>query len=127
MLYKDINNSEDYKLSKHIKIYKPSKSNINIPKDLEFSGGYDYSEDWGLPIYNISKLVNENEQNIVIHICDSNAYGKRFSDYDERNEKEEVLINSLKKCVGKNVKFIGLLIDDFAEKSFMNAKKYIIN
>lgn len=120
VLYKDNNNTEDYE---HIKIYKPSKSSINIPKDLEFSGGYDYSENWGLPINNISKLVNESEQNIVIHICDSNAYGKRFSDYDERNDKEEVLINALKKCVGKNVKFIGLLVDDFATKSFYECKK----
>ena len=120
VLYKDIN----YKLYNFITIYKPSKSNINIPKDLEFSGGYDYSEDWGLPIYNIGKIVNEYEQNIVIHICDSNAHGTRFSDYDKRNEEEEeVLIKALKKCNDKNVKFIGILIDNFAKKSFYECKK----
>ena len=34
-----------------------------------------------------------------------------------------MLINALKKCVGKNVKFIGLLVDDFATKSFYECKK----
>ena len=124
VLYKDFNNKEGHKLDNHIKKYEPSKSNIDIPNTLEFSGGYDYSEDWGLPINTISEIAKEDEQNIVIHICDSNAHGERFSDYDEKNEEEEkILIQALERCKNKNIKFIGLLIDDFSFKSFNECKK----
>ena len=123
VLYKDfLVYNEDYYFNK-IKIYLPSKSNINLPADLEFSGGFDYSEDWAYSIYKISEETKENEENIVIHICDSNAHGSRFSDYDNKDEMEKVLIEALKKCKNKNIKFIGLLIDILASKSFFECKK----
>ena len=46
VLYKDFENYKEYDPNKYIKIFLPSKLNIDIPKDLEFSGGNDYSEDW---------------------------------------------------------------------------------
>ena len=127
VLYKDfkIYNLDYYK--EKIKIYMPSKVNINLPQNLEFSGGYDYSEDWACSIYKISEITKENEENIVIHICDSNAHGPRFSDYDKRVDQENILIEALNLCKSKNIKFIGLLIDILASKSFYECKKYIIN
>ena len=123
VLYKDFEKNEEYDPSGHIKIFLPSKVNINIPKDLEFSGGNDFSEDWGNSINKICELAQKDEENIVIHICDSNAHGTKFSEYDTYNDEEIILIKALQQCKTKNIKFIGLLIDDFARKSFLECKK----
>ena len=129
VLYKDFKINTDNNLSKYISIYEPSDIDIEIPKVVEFSGGFDYSEDWAYPIYKISKMIEKNEifdedeKYIVIHICDSNSHGKRFSEYDYRNIEEENLITALKMCKKKEVKFIGLLIDDYARQSFYECKK----
>ena len=123
VLYKDFKDKKENDPNKHIKIHMPSNLNIKIPKDIVFSGGYDYSEDWAISIYYISVIANQFEENIVIHICDSNAHGARFSDYDNNNDQEEILIKALLGCITKNIKFIGLLIDDFARKSFFECKK----
>ena len=98
VLYKDfkIYNKDYY--NEKIKVFLPSKSNINLPKDLEFLGGYDYSEDWAYSYNKISEITKDNEENIVIHICDSNAHGSRFSDYDNKDEYEKILIEALKLC-----------------------------
>ena len=47
----------------------------------------------------------------------------RFSDYDNKDEYEKILIEALKLCKQKNIKFIGLLIDILASKSFFECKK----
>ena len=126
----NINNEDSYD---HIKIYPLSSKNIYIPKDIEFSGGYDYSEDWANPINSISKIIDENDnENIVIHLCDSNAHGPRFSDYDndinDINIKEEnLLIESLKQCKIKNIKFIGIILNNFPRKSFLECQKIYRN
>ena len=131
VFYKDlINNINNFNSNEHVKIYPLSSKNIHIPKDIEFSGGYDYSEDWANPIYEISKLINEyDNQNIVIHICDSNAHGSRFSDNDNNlNIKEEnLLIEALKQCKIENIKFIGILMNNFARKSFLECQKIYKN
>ena len=62
-------------------------------------------------------------ENIVIHLCDSNTHGTKFFDYDNNNNEEILLIIALQQCRIKNIKFIGLLIDDFARKSFLECKK----
>ena len=123
VLYKDYKSNKHTNTNKHIKTYLPSKFNIKLPKGIEFSGGYDYSEDWGNAIKRISEIAKEYEENIVIHISDSNAHGSKFSDYDERDEEENVLYGALCSCLEKNIKFIGLLIDDLARKSFFECKK----
>ena len=123
VLYKDFENYKEYDPNKYIKIFLPSKLNIDIPKDLEFSGGNDFSEDWANSINKIYELTEKNEENIVIHICDSNAHGAKFSDYDTNNNEEIILIKALEQCKTKNIKFVGVLIDDFARKSFLECKK----
>ena len=121
--YKDFKAYDLHYYLKKIKIYSPSKYNISLPKELEFSGGYDYSEDWANSIYKIGEISEESEENIIIHICDSNAHGSRFSDYDNKNGEENILIQALQLCKTKNIKFIGLLIDNLAKKSFFECKK----
>ena len=129
VLYKDYkkkNAKETSIFSDHAKIYLPSKMNLNLPKDIEFSGGYDYGEDWLAPINKISELTNEKEINIVIHIADSNAHGARFSDYElpeEENNEAMFLIEALKQCQKKQIRFIGFCMNDFARKSFFECKK----
>jgi len=126
VLYSDYENGKNYSKSlKHIKIYKPSKTNIDLNRIIKFSGGNDYSEDWGNTFNKLSKITNKDGdmENIVIHICDANAHGTRFSYYDDNNEQKEVLIDALFKCKIKNIKFIGILIDDWAKKSFIECKK----
>ena len=129
VLYKDYkkkNAKETSIFSDHAKIYLPSKMNLNLPKDIEFSGGYDYGEDWLAPINKISELTNEKEINIVIHIADSNAHGARFSDYElpeEENNEAKFLIEALKQCQKKQIRFIGFCMNDFARKSFFECKK----
>ena len=121
--YKDYKTYDLNYYLKKIKIYFPSRYNIGLPKELEFSGGYDYSEDWAFSIYKIGEISKESEGNIIIHICDSNAHGSRFSDYDNKNDQENILIQALQLCKAKNIKFIGLLIDNLAKKSFFECKK----
>ena len=131
VLYKDFENFSYYNENNdHIKVYPPSKLNINIPKDIEFSGGNDYAEDWANSINEVSKLINEkNSQNIVIHLCDSNAHGQKFSDYDlDTNSQEEyLLIEALNQCKIKNIKFIGFLFNNYARKSFLECQKIYTN
>ena len=130
ILYKDYlkDNNKFIKLNENIETYKPSSEDIIILENINFSGGYDYAEDWGNPINKISQICNENEENIVFHITDSNTHGSMFSDYDITNTKEEkkeeqFLIKALKNCSSKQIKFIGFLLSDFARKSFLECKK----
>ena len=62
-------------------------------------------------------------KNIVIHITDSSAHGSSFSDYDNNDEDEKLLINALKECREKNIYFIGLMMDIFSRKSFFKCKE----
>ena len=127
----------------HIYVDEPSPSNDYITMNyftsalmhdseeprsvLRFEGGEDYAEDWANSYYKISQLkVNVNYENIVIHICDAGAHGKRFSDYDDNNGEEYLLILALKLCSVKKFKIIGLLFNEFSRKSFMECQ-YIYN
>ena len=153
VFYRDFHDNEEksktLKLNlEHIKVHEPSPSNDYIPMNyftylpngcviidnvldqsytLRFEGGYDYAEDWANSYYEISQLkVNVKYENIVIHICDAGAHGKRFSDYDYNKEQEKLLIDALKLCSLKKFKIIGLLLNEFSRKSFMECQ-YIYN
>ena len=126
VLYKDFY-IEEYSLKlnqSHIKVYPPSKKSF-INNDIDFIAGYDYAEDWANAYYEISQLHldYDNYQNIIIHFCDSGAHGKRFSDYDYKNEQENLLIEALNFCALKKFKIIGLLYNEFARKSFLACAK----
>ena len=124
VLYKDFDNEPtSLKLNQsHIKVYPPSKESF-INDEINFIGGYDYAEDWANAYYEISQLELGNNENIIIHFCDSGAHGKRFSDYDYKNKQENLLIRALKFCAEKNFKIIGLLYNEFARKSFLACAK----
>ena len=123
----------------HIKVIPPSSLNVKIPhsdyifkhinrKKFNFLRGDDYAEDWANPLYEISELkLVENYQNIVIHICDSGAHGYRFSDYDENNEQENLLIEALTTCATKKIKIIGLLFNEFSRNSFIGCQYIYLN
>jgi hypothetical protein len=61
--------------------------------------------------------------NIVIHICDSGAHGQMFSEYCNRNELENSLVQALKKCSENKIKIIGVKINDYTNKSFLECQK----
>lgn len=124
VLYKDFDDEPlSLKLNQsHIKVYPPSKEGF-INDEINFIGGYDYAEDWANAYYEISQLELGNNENIIIHFCDSGAHGKRFSDYDYKNKQENLLIQALKFCAEKNFKIIGLLYNEFARKSFLACAK----
>ena len=110
----------------HIKVIKPSSKIFFIEDSLEveFEGGYDYAEDWANAFYEISNLnLDYNSENIIIHFCDSGAHGHRFSDYDNNNEQENLLIQALDYCSNKKFKIIGLLYNQYARKSFIECRK----
>ena len=116
----------------HIKVFKSSPSNYNIPDDnfvrnsefsLKFENGGDYAEDWANSYYEISEFdINSNYENIVIHFCDSGAHGHKFSDYDDNNEQEKLLEEALKRCSLKKIKIIGLIFNEFNRKSFLECQ-----
>ena len=118
----------------HIKIFKSSPLNYQIPNDfnfvrnytsaLKFEGGGDYAEDWANAYFEISQFnIDINYENIVIHFCDSGAHGHKFSDYDDNNEQEKLLVEALKKCSLKKIKIIGLIFNEFNRKSFLLCQK----
>ena len=124
VLYKDFQGKGENKLllnQNHIKIIKLSSKIEKI--NIDFNGGYDYAEDWANPLYEISQFVLNTDENIVIHLCDAGAHGKRFSDYCNKNDQENLLIQALKFCSEKKVKIIGLLINDYARKSFLECQR----
>ena len=107
----------------HIKVYSPSKKSF-IDENIIYNGGYDYAEDWANSFYEISQLkLDKNYQNIVIHFCDSGAHGKKFSDYCYINSQEELLKKALEYCAEKKIKIIGLLFNQFSQKSFISCAK----
>ena len=106
ILYKDFKEESPTKLTKNspYNIIIPLSSGLISIKDLQFEGGYDYAEDWATAYYTISQLNLSNYQdNIIVHICDSSAHGRRFSDYDDNNDQEKLLIEALKKCSEKKL------------------------
>ena len=131
ILYKDFyspfNINEN---NKHIQIIPPSSKNINIyiKNYIKFEGGNDYSEDWANPILKINELIEGNEKaNIVIHFSDANAHGSRFSEYDNKDIEENLLIKALTLCSKKKINFIGIMLSSFARKSFYECKKIYNN
>jgi len=128
VLYKDYLNENNNILKSgqsHIKIIEPSSELINIQEneDFNFEGGDDFAEDWANPINDISHLNLGTSGNIVIHICDSGAHGHRFSDYCNKNEQENLLIEALNNCQKNKIKIIGLIINELTKKSFSECKK----
>ena len=128
VLYKDYLNENNNILKSgqsHIKIIKPTPELINIQgnEDFNFEGGDDFAEDWANPINDISHLNLGKSGNIVIHICDSGAHGHRFSDYCKKNNQEKLLIEALNNCQKNKIKIIGLIINEFTKKSFLECKK----
>ena len=132
VLYKDYSSKIENRLKlnqSHIKIIKNSSKPINIQEieNFKFEGGDDYAEDWANPLYEISKLkLNATEniaENIVIHICDSGAHGNRFSEYCNKNEQEALLIEALKECKKNKIKIIGIILNNYSKKSFIECQK----
>jgi len=128
VLYKDYLNGNKNILKSgqsHIKIIKPSSKLINIQgnEDFNFEGGDDFAEDWANPINDISHLNLGKFGNIVIHICDSGAHGKRFSNYCNKNDQEKLLIEALNNCIKNKIKILGLIINEFTKKSFSECKR----
>jgi len=69
VFYKDYNSNNKAHSYDHISIFLPSSNGIDIPQELEFSGGFDYAEDWANPIKKISEFIlDKTTKNIVIHI-----------------------------------------------------------
>jgi len=69
VFYKDYNSNNKTHSYDHISIFLPSSNRIDIPQELEFSGGFDYAEDWANPIKKISEFIlDKTTKNIVIHI-----------------------------------------------------------
>ena len=125
ILYKDFDLPKDsLELNqRHIKVYPPSKDSF-LKEEIIFYGGNDFAEDWANAYYELSQLVLDKKyQNIVIHFCDAGAHGKKFSDYDDKNNQEKLLIQALNKCAEKKFKIIGLLYNDFSRKSFVTCAK----
>ena len=123
ILCTDFKINEDDKSGKYILIYEPSDIDINISEFHKYPYEFDYYEDWSYPIFQISKIVKEKEPYIVIHICDSYIQEKIFFENDYIEKEKKNYINVLKMCKKKNVKFIGLIIDDYTRKSFYEYKK----
>ena len=104
----------------HIKVQKLSPSTEVIFG--EFKEGYDYAEDWANAYYEASEMeLNNCNLNILVHICDSFPHGNRFSDYDNKNEQEELLMDALK-CCERNYRIIALLLSEFSRKAFLECK-----
>ena len=59
----------------------------------------------------------------IYDICDSFPHGNRFSDYDDKNEQEELLVESLGYCRNNNFKIIALLLNEFSRKAFLECQK----
>ena len=131
ILYKDYYSPFNIKENnKHIQIIPPSSKNINIyiQKYIKFEGGNDYSEDWANPILKINELIEGNEKaNIVIHFSDANAHGSRFSEYDNKDIEENLLVKALTLCSKMKIKFLGIMLSSFARKSFYECKKIYNN
>ena len=127
VLYKDFI-SENINILKtgqtHIKIIPPSSEQINIQdnENFNFEGGNDYAEDWANPLNEISQM-KLGDKNIVVHICDSGAHGNRFSNYCKKNEQEDFLVNALNNCSKKDIKIIGIMLNEYAEQSFLECQK----
>ena len=136
VFYRDFeyNKSQTLQLNlPHIKVFKSTSLNVTIPDDcnfvrdytfnLKFEGGFDYAEDWANPYYEISQFnIDYNYENIVIHFCDAGAHGKKFSDYDDNNDQEKLLVEALKHCSLKKIKIIGLIFNEFSRKSFLECQ-----
>ena len=128
VLYKDFKSKKDNKLKlgqSHIIVIKPSSDLINIKDNskFKFDGGEDYAEDWANPLYEVSKLELKGRENIIIHLCDSGAHGFKFSDYCRKNEQEKFLVEALKLCNKSKIKIIGIILNNYAKKSFLECKK----
>ena len=120
------NDNNDINLSQSdIKIINPSLELIDIVENenYNFESGGDFAEDWASPLNAISQLKLDKSGNIVIHICDSGAHGQRFSEYCNRNELENSLVQALKKCSENKIKIIGVKINDYTNKSFLECQK----
>lgn len=136
VFYRDYSNTFHNNIE-HIEVIKPNGSNFNIPhtpftfeqkNEIYFKEGGDYAEDWANPLNEISKLnLNYNYENIIIHLCDAGAHGYRFSDYDNKKEEENKLIEALKQCCSKKIKIIGLLFNEFSRKSFLECQNIYLD
>ena len=128
VFYKDFKSNKNNQLKtgqSHITVINLSSELINIKDNskLKFDGGDDYAEDWANSLYEISKLDLKGTENIIIHICDSGAHGNKFSDYCKKNEQENLLVEALKLCSQAKIKIIGIILNNFAKKSFFECQK----
>ena len=121
----DNDNNDKNITQSDIKVINPSSQLINIieNENYNFESGGDFAEDWASPLNAVSQLKLGKTGNIVIHICDSGAHGQRFSEYCNRNEFENSLIQALKKCSENKIKIIGTKINDYTRKSFLECQK----
>ena len=128
VLYKDFKSNKNNKLKigqSHVIVINPSPDLINIKNNskFKFDGGDDYAEDWANPLYAVSKLDLKGTENIIIHLSDSGAHGNKFSDYCNKNEQENFLVEALKQCNKSNIKIIGIILNNFAKKSYFECQK----
>ena len=121
----DNDNNDMNLIQSDVKVIDPSSELIDIVENenYSFESGGDFAEDWASPLNAISQMKLGKSGNIVIHICDSGAHGQRFSEYCNKNELENSLVQALKKCCENKIKMIGVKINDYTNKSFLECQK----
>ena len=88
-------------------------------------GGGDVAEDWaGGYDLSINKIKWRNGLKLIIHICDADGHGKKFTKSQDNHPDEEVKIPPLiEKCVKNQIKVYGFNINNGANTSFKEYKK----
>ena len=92
---------------------------------MKATGGGDLAEDWaGGYDLAINKIKWRNGIKLILHICDADAHGKRYTKDEDNHPNEGIKMPPLlKKCVDENIKIIGFNIDNGATTSFNQCKK----
>ena len=66
--------------------------------------------------------LREDSLEIIIHIADAGAHGKRFSPGDKYNAYESQLVSLIQNCARKNISILGYQIGAEPQKSFSECK-----
>ena len=88
-------------------------------------GGGDEAEDWaGGYDLAINKIKWRKGLKLIIHICDADGHGKRFTNSEDNHPDEEIKVPPLiEKCVQNQIKVYGFNINKGANTSFNEYKK----
>ena len=109
--------------------YQPLGSVENLKTkmmSIVAKGGGDEPEDWAgsYKIVLDKEIMKWREKSIkiIIHIADTGAHGKRFTDNDKYNEYELQLVNHIFMCANEKINIFGYQIGKKPEKSFKECK-----